>query len=89
MLLTALSINHLEQGKGFAKHAMRLLSEFVKSEFPSYDEIVLAVNHKNIPAQELYRKVGFHDTGERKMGPIGQQYILNMKVEVIDEMTGK
>lgn len=80
LLLTALSINHLEQGKGFAKKAMQLLNGFVKSDFPTYDEIVLAVNHKNIPAQELYRKVGFYDTGERKIGPIGEQYILKMKV---------
>ncbi|SOC13438.1 acetyltransferase (GNAT) family protein [Ureibacillus xyleni] len=81
LLLTAFSINHLEQGKGFAKKAMQKLSNFVKSEFPSYNEIVLAVNYKNIPAQELYRKVGFYDTGERKIGPIGEQYIMKMKVE--------
>lgn len=78
MLLTALSINHTEQGKGFAKQAMCLLEEFVKNEFPNCDEIVLAVNHKNISAQQLYLKVGFQDTGKRKDGPIGEQFIMNL-----------
>lgn len=78
MLLTSLSINHKEQGKGFAKQAMLLLGEFVVNEFPNCDEIILAVNHKNISAQQLYLKVGFQDTGKRKNGPIGEQFIMNL-----------
>ncbi|WP_339215067.1 GNAT family N-acetyltransferase [Ornithinibacillus sp. FSL M8-0202] len=78
MLLTTLSVNYAEQGKGYAKQAMLLLRDFVKSEFPSCDEIVLAVNHKNFPAQKLYAKVGFKDTGRRKIGPIGEQFILSL-----------
>ena len=78
MLLTALSINHKEQGKGFAKQAMLILGEFVRNEFPDCNEIVLAVNHKNISAQQLYLKVGFQDTGKRKTGPIGEQFIMNL-----------
>jgi hypothetical protein len=57
---------------------MFLLGEFVKSEYPTCNEIVLAVNHKNIPAQKLYSKVGYKDTGRRKMGPIGEQFIMNL-----------
>jgi RimJ/RimL family protein N-acetyltransferase len=76
MLLTAFSINHVHQGKGYAKQGMSLLSEFVQKEFPDCNEIVLAVNHKNIPAQKLYMKVGFQDTGRRKIGKIGEQYIM-------------
>ena len=78
MLLTSLSINHKEQGKGFAKQAMLLLEEFVMNEFPNSDEIVLAVNHKNTSAQQLYLKVGFQDTGKKKTGPIGEQFIMNL-----------
>lgn len=77
LLLTALSINHSKQGMGFAKKGMSLLKSFVDQEFAEYNEIVLAVNHKNIPAQKLYEKVGFSDTGRRKMGRIGEQFILN------------
>ncbi|MCK1986091.1 MULTISPECIES: GNAT family N-acetyltransferase [unclassified Peribacillus] len=80
MLLTALSVNHAKQGKGYAKQGMLLLSDFVKSEFPNCDEIVLVVNHKNLPAQQLYLKVGFQDTGKRKIGPIGEQFIMNLSV---------
>ncbi|HEU5141230.1 MAG TPA: GNAT family N-acetyltransferase [Bacillales bacterium] len=75
MLLTALSINHSEQGKGFAKKGMNILKSFVNQEFPEYNEIVLAVNHQNIPAQNLYGRVGFSDTGRRKIGRIGEQFI--------------
>lgn len=78
ILLTSLSINHKDQGKGFAKQAMLLLGEFVANEFPKCDEIVLAVNHKNVSAQQLYLKVGFQDTGKKKIGPIGEQFIMNL-----------
>ncbi|NMH68378.1 GNAT family N-acetyltransferase [Bacillus sp. RO3] len=77
MLLTALSVNHAEQGKGYAKRGMLLLGDFVQSEFPECDEIVLVVNHQNIPAQHLYARVGFKDTGRRKIGPIGEQFVMN------------
>ncbi|WP_050613425.1 GNAT family N-acetyltransferase [Bacillus testis] len=80
MLLTALSINQVKQGKGYAKQAMLLLRKFVADEFPDCNEIVLAVNHKNIAAQKLYLKVGFQDTGIRKVGIIGEQYIMNLKL---------
>lgn len=81
MLLSALSVNHAKQGKGYAKQGMLLLSDFVKSEFPDCDEIVLAVNHKNIPAQQLYLKVGFEDTGRRKIGPIGEQFVMKLSLQ--------
>ncbi|PKR84240.1 GNAT family N-acetyltransferase [Heyndrickxia camelliae] len=80
MLLTAFSINHAHQGKGFAKKGMKLLHDFVHQEFPQCNEIVLAVNQRNIPAQKLYEKVGFTDTGRRKMGEIGEQLILCLKL---------
>ncbi|WP_103108653.1 GNAT family N-acetyltransferase [Brevibacillus reuszeri] len=80
MLLTSFSINHAEQGKGYAKRGMLLLREFVKVEFPTCNEIVLAVNHKNIPAQKLYLQAGFSDTGKRRMGPIGEQLIFCLSI---------
>ena len=55
------------------------LTQFL-DEFPDCNEIVLAVNHKNIAAQKLYLKVGLQDTGIRKMGVIGEQYIMNLKL---------
>ena len=81
MLLTALSVNHAKQGRGYAKKGMLLLKDFVKTEFPNCDEIVLVVNHKNVPAQQLYLKVGFEDTGKRKMGPKGEQFVMSLLLQ--------
>lgn len=81
MLLTAFSINHRHQGNGYAKKGMELLPGFVNEKFPWCDEIVLAVNHRNIPAQKLYQKVGYIDTSRRKMGKIGEQLILSLPVK--------
>lgn len=80
MLLTALSINHREQGKGYALKGMNALRSFVTEEFPQCNEIVLAVNYKNFAAQKLYAKVGFIDTGRRKTGLIGEQYIMSLSL---------
>ncbi|PLR94128.1 GNAT family N-acetyltransferase [Bacillus sp. T33-2] len=76
MLLRAFSINHKHQGRGYAKQALLQLPDFVSMHFPEIDEIVLAVNEKNIAAKQLYEKSGFQDLGERRTGPIGMQYIL-------------
>ncbi|MCP3739574.1 GNAT family N-acetyltransferase [Rossellomorea sp. BNER] len=75
MLLTAFSINYPEQGKGMAKKGMDQLEGFVNQSFPNCNEIVLAVNKRNIAAQKLYGKVGFQDTGQRKIGKKGEQFI--------------
>ncbi|MFJ7919210.1 GNAT family N-acetyltransferase [Lysinibacillus fusiformis] len=78
MLLTALSMDHKQQGKGYAKKAMLLLADFVNHEFKEFNEVVLVVNHKNIAAQNLYLNVGFEDNGERRMGPIGEQIVMQL-----------
>ena len=44
MLLTSLSINHVKQGRGYAKQAMFLLRKFVVAEFPNCNEIIFVVN---------------------------------------------
>lgn len=80
MLLTALSIDHKQQGNGYAKKGMLALSEFIKREFKDCNEVVLVVNHKNIPAQNLYLKVGFVDNGERRMGRIGEQIVMTLNI---------
>ncbi|EEL98937.1 Acetyltransferase, GNAT [Bacillus mycoides DSM 2048] len=80
ILLTSFSINHNKQNKGYAKKSLALLQEFVKYYYPVKNEVILAVNEKNIPAQKLYEKVGFQDKGFRRMGPIGQQFILHLPI---------
>ncbi|PGV55368.1 GNAT family N-acetyltransferase [Bacillus cereus] len=80
LLLTSFSINYNKQRKGYAKKSLALLQDFVKRYFPMKNEVVLAVNEKNIPAQKLYEKVGFQDKGFRRMGPIGQQIIMHLAI---------
>ncbi|WP_313893685.1 GNAT family N-acetyltransferase [Psychrobacillus sp.] len=80
LLLTALSINHSQQGKGYAKTGMDKLPEFIREFFLDINEITLVVNKKNIAAQKLYEKVGYRDTGERRIGAIGEQLILTYQL---------
>ncbi|SFI76126.1 Protein N-acetyltransferase, RimJ/RimL family [Bacillus sp. 71mf] len=81
LLLTSFSINYTEQGRGYAKRALHLLPNYVDVYFPNIEEIVLAVNERNIPAQKLYITVGFEDRGQRRIGPIGPQLVLYLPVK--------
>ncbi|MFC7392938.1 GNAT family N-acetyltransferase [Scopulibacillus cellulosilyticus] len=81
ILLRSFSINHIHQGKGYGKKAMHLVPEFVIEHFPDIDEIVLAVNEKNLAAKQLYEKSGFQDKGNKRMGPKGMQYILHYHLD--------
>ncbi|NHM31698.1 GNAT family N-acetyltransferase [Neobacillus terrae] len=79
-LLTAFSIDSRNQGKGFAKKGLQLLSDFVKNNLSGTDEIVLGVNKRNTPAYKLYLKTGFVDENEFYEGPKGPQHILHLTV---------
>ncbi|MBM6995179.1 GNAT family N-acetyltransferase [Paenibacillus sp. DXFW5] len=81
ILLRALSVDFRQQGKGYAKAAMLQLPAFVREHFPEVDEIVLAVNARNLTAQRLYLQVGFEDRGLTRLGPVGLQHIYHFKVE--------
>ncbi|WP_373689076.1 GNAT family N-acetyltransferase [Clostridium sp. YIM B02551] len=80
MLLRYFSINYPYQGKGYAKKALRLLPSFIKNNFMGINEVLLGVNERNIPAQKLYEKSSFNDTGLRRMGAVGLQYVLSLNL---------
>lgn len=80
VLLRALSIDERFRGQGISLAAMKLVPAFVKAHFPYVTRIILAVNYRNIPAQHLYQKTGFQDTGIQRVGKIGPQYVLFKKV---------
>ncbi|WP_108671625.1 GNAT family N-acetyltransferase [Peribacillus acanthi] len=80
-LLSAFSINEKQQGKGYAKQGLLLLKDYMKVYFPECDEVVLGVNHKNIAAQQVYLKTGFIDKGFRKIGKLGEQFILHLQIK--------
>lgn len=77
MLLRSFSTDYNYQGKGYAKQSLILLPGFVRKEYPHINEIVLAVNVKNIAAQSLYKKCGYIDEGMRKMGKKGELIIMS------------
>ncbi|WP_112180445.1 GNAT family N-acetyltransferase [Paraliobacillus zengyii] len=77
ILIREYSVNSIYQGKGIAKESLLLLSSFVKTNFPSKNEIILAVNHKNTVAQHVYKSGGFIDKGKRVMGKKGELFIFH------------
>jgi ribosomal protein S18 acetylase RimI-like enzyme len=80
LLLRTFSIDSRYQGQGYGSCAIALLDEFVNRLFPSAEEIVLGVNHNNVPAQKLYLHHGFTDTGRRVIGIHGEQWVLSRTV---------
>jgi RimJ/RimL family protein N-acetyltransferase len=77
ILLKAFSTDFRHQGKGYAKNVLLQLPSFVKEHFIEINEIVLAVNLQNTVAQGLYKKCGFIDEGERRMGRKGELIIMS------------
>jgi len=77
MLLRALLIDYSRQGRGYAGQAMHQLPDWVRQHFPEIRELVLAVNVKNEPAQQLYSRYGFIDQGMRRQGIVGLQWIMH------------
>ena len=77
ILIRAFSTDFRYQGKGYAKIALSLLPKFVRSNFQHMKEIILAVNVKNLAAQSLYKKCGFVDEGERRIGTKGELIIMS------------
>ncbi len=75
-LLRSLSMNPEYQGKGIGKAAMIFLSDFLKTEFPECEEVVLAVNFNNKTAYDLYLKCGFEDDGKTREMSKGWQHLL-------------
>ena len=53
------------QGKGVGRRCISLLEDWFARERPVQPQLMLAVNERNQPAIEAYRKIGFVDTGQR------------------------
>lgn len=75
LVIRALSISEAHRRKYYAKEALEALPAFVGQHFPKAEVLILAVNHANENGQKLYQKVGFHDTTQRKIGKLGEQFI--------------
>lgn len=77
ILLRAFSTDFRYLGNGYAKQALKLLPPFVRENFYGINEIVLAVNLRNEVAQNLYKKCGYVDEGERRMGKKGELIVMS------------
>ncbi|UXZ05314.1 GNAT family N-acetyltransferase [Moraxella nasicaprae] len=80
LLLRSMSINPNFQGKGYGELALLNLNEFIDTQQISSNKIVLGVNHKNIAAQKLYKKVGFIKSERTYMGIKGLQYVYELNL---------
>ena len=54
-------------GRGYARAAMQAIGPLLQQIEPGMKEVILAVNEQNVAAQSLYLKVGFRDTGIRRI----------------------
>ncbi|MBM6618571.1 GNAT family N-acetyltransferase [Bacillus suaedaesalsae] len=78
LLLRAYSVRTSFQGKGIAKKSMQILPAFIKEHFRDANEVILAVNKRNVTAQSLYKKSGFNDKGIRVMGIKGELFVYHL-----------
>lgn len=80
VLLRSLSINPDFQGKGIGKSAMTEADHFIRKHFTDCNEIVLAVNEKNIHAFQLYNETGYEFEGKTREGRSGTQLLMFKKL---------
>ena len=80
LLLRAFSTDSRETRKGYARQSLLLLPKFLKTNYPTYNEIVLGVNEYNQVATYLYANLNFVDTKTRFLGKKGYQKIMSLKV---------
>ena len=80
LLLRAFSTDSRETRKGYARQSLLLLPKFLKTNYPTYNEIVLGVNEYNQVVTYLYANLNFVDTKTRFLGKKGYQKIMSFKV---------
>jgi GNAT superfamily N-acetyltransferase len=83
LLLRTFSTDARYQGRGYAKQVLQLLPVFVQEHFPKANELVLAVNQRNLPAQKLYERSGFCYTNRHVAGPAGEQLVMSLPLHVV------
>jgi ribosomal protein S18 acetylase RimI-like enzyme len=83
LLLRTFSTDARYQRRGYAKQVLQLLPVFVQEHFPEANELVLAVNQRNLPAQKLYEQSGFHYTNKLVTGPAGEQLVMSLPLYTV------
>lgn len=80
VLIRALSIDERYRHQHLALSAMMIVDKYVRERYSDIERIILAVNHANLVAQNVYRQAGFKDSGIRTYGKLGQQFIFYKKL---------
>ncbi|MET4036297.1 MULTISPECIES: GNAT family N-acetyltransferase [unclassified Bradyrhizobium] len=75
-------VDRVSQGNGYGKAATGLAAQWILTNRPCINRLMLAVNVRNVRAREVYLKSGFRDTGAMHCGPIGPQNILENRIGV-------
>ncbi|NVC95947.1 GNAT family N-acetyltransferase [Vibrio natriegens] len=79
--IRSLLIDQRSQGKGIATQAIKLLPDYVRSNYPDFQSLELTVNCRNKAAYHCYSKCGFADTGKLYLGgPAGPQHIMQRDI---------
>lgn len=80
LLIRSLSVSEAHRHQGVAAQMMAALPNFVHLEFPNVTELTLSVDHGNEAAKALYAKLQYVDTGRRRYGRYGEQYVLALAI---------
>lgn len=79
--LEAMMVDRRVQAQGIGYGALRQLPETLRRHVPRRNQIRLTVNFSNRPAQKLYARCGFVDTGAVFEGaPSGPQHIYSLMI---------
>ncbi|ESX00601.1 cystathionine beta-synthase [Mesorhizobium sp. LSJC268A00] len=78
--LHSLRVGQLYQGNGYGTFASKLTGEWILTNRPRINRLMLAVNGRNIKARDVYLRSGFRDTGATYCGPIGTQTIFEYRI---------
>jgi cysteine synthase A len=68
------------QSKGYGRAGTTLAVAWVRQNRPEVEQLMLAVNTRNVVARAVYLNCGFIDTGATYRGPIGEQHILSCDI---------
>lgn len=81
--LEAMMIERRLQGRGIGHQALLRLPTLAAQHAPGFHQVNLTVNFSNRPAQKLYRRCGFEDTGLVYAGASsGPQHIYALRFAV-------
>jgi len=82
VLIRALSIDERYRHQHLALSAMIIVDKYVRERYSDIERIILAVNHANLVAQNVYKQAGFKYSGIRTYGKLGKQFIFYKKINL-------